>query len=87
MKTDMSKKEVQEKITHFFQKRFSSEDLKKIKRLAMKYKIKLSNYRKLYCQSCLSQLKGNISISKNKKGIYKTVICENCQYRNKFKLS
>lgn len=86
MKTDVSKSEAQKQISSFFEKDFSIEELKKIKRLAMKYKLKLGDYRKFYCPSCLSQLKGNISISKTPKGIYKTIVCANCKTKNKFKI-
>ena len=84
MKSNLLKQQVQEKITQFFKEEsFKSEELKKIKRLAMKYKIKLKDKRKKFCKKCLSQLKGKIRISKT----HKTVICEKCSYRNKFKLS
>jgi len=79
-----SKSSAQDKINEFFNKKeFSSEEVRKIKRLAMKYKIKLGNYRKQFCKSCLAQLKGKISVTKDNK----TVICSNCKYKNKFKIN
>jgi RNase P subunit RPR2 len=86
MKTDLSKKEAQEKITEFFNSDFSKEEMKKIKRLAMKYKIKLGDHRKQFCKSCLSQLKGELRISRTKNAVYKTIICNCCNTRNKFKI-
>ncbi len=84
MKFSLTKKEAEEKINLFFKKEFfSSEEARKIKRLAMKYKIKLGGYRKKFCKSCLSQLKGKTRISKT----HKTIICEKCSYKNRFKLS
>jgi len=87
MKININKTEAKAKIDSFFQKEsFNSEELRKIRRLAMKYKIKLQSYRKLYCPKCLSKLKGKLSISKNKKGVYKTIICNNCKTKNTFRL-
>ncbi len=79
----ISKSEANEKINSFFKKEsFSKDEMRKIKRLAMKYKIKLGFYRKKFCKSCLSQLKGKTRISKT----HKTVVCKNCNYKNKFKI-
>lgn len=84
MKLDISKSQAQEKIKSFFANNsFSSEEVKKIKRLAMKYKIKLGSHRRLFCKSCLSQLKGKTRIAKS----YKTVVCSSCGYKNKFKIN
>ena len=80
----MSKSEVREKIKSFFEKNdFSADDLKKIKKIAMKHKIKLGEHRKLFCKKCLSKLNGKTRI----KMMHKTVVCEKCGYENKFKLS
>lgn len=81
MKFKISKSEAQKKINEFFKKEiFFSNEVKKIKRLAMKYNIKLGTYRKLFCKKCLSQLKGKTKISKT----HKIVECENCGFKNKF---
>lgn len=84
MKAKLSKSEAEKKIAEFFQKSiFAKEEVKKIRRLAMKYKIKLGKNRQKFCKSCLSQLKGKTRISRT----HKTVECEVCGYRNKFMLS
>ena len=84
MKKELSKSEAQILINDFFKKpTFTSNEVRKIKRLAMKYKIKLNYQRKQFCKSCLNQLKGKISVTKNSK----TVICSNCNYKNKFKIN
>ena len=84
MKTPLNKKQAIEKIDSFFKNsNFSPEELKKIKRLAMKYKIKLKEKRKLFCMKCLNALKGKTRINKK----FKSVICKFCNYKNKFKLS
>lgn len=84
MRPDLSKTEAKRKIDDFFLKNdFSADDTKKIRRLAMKYKIKLGSYRKRFCKECLSNLKGKTRISKG----YKTVVCADCGYKNRWKLS
>ena len=83
MKSYVSKTEAQETITKFFaNQNFTPEELKKIKRLAMKYNIKLKKYKKLFCKNCFSHLKGKTRITK----AYKKIICNNCKYINKWKL-
>ncbi len=83
MKKTLSRLEAEEEIRFFFNKNsFSSDDVKKIKRLAMKYKIKLKKYRKLFCKKCLSQLRGKTRTAKN----YKTIGCEKCDHKNRFKI-
>lgn len=79
----MSKKDVEKRIRDFFEKEsFTSIEVKKIKRLAMKYNIKLGNYRRFYCKKCLSQLRGKTRITKT----HKTIECEKCRYKNKFRI-
>lgn len=88
MKLSINKTEAKQKIDEFFgQSSFTPEQLKKIRRIAMKFKIKLGAYRKQFCKKCLSQLKGKIRISKEKKGMYKTVECEKCGYKNKVRIA
>ncbi|MBX4212092.1 hypothetical protein KW787_01390 [Candidatus Pacearchaeota archaeon] len=75
-----SKTEAKTEIYSFFQKQsFNSDELKKIKRLAMKYNIKLGPYKKSFCKKCMTQLRGQIRIDKH----YKMVVCANCGYQNK----
>lgn len=84
MKSNLSKSQAQEKIYDFFKReKFTKEEAKKIKRLAMKFNIKLKDERKKFCKSCLSQLKGKTRISKT----HKIIVCKFCNYKNKFKLS
>jgi len=79
----ISRYEAREKIESFFKrKEFTPEEVKKMKRLAMKYNIKLAGERKKFCKKCLSQLRGKTRITKH----YKTIICGNCQYKNRHKL-
>ena len=84
MHSQLSKSEAEQKIKEFFEKsEFTPEELKKIKRLAMKFKIKLKEKRKKFCKKCFSQLRGKIRISKT----HKTIECEKCGFKNKFKVS
>ena len=83
MKIKISKKDTQKRIEEFFLRNdFTVEELKKIKRLAMKFNIKLGRHRKKFCKRCLSRLRGRIRISK----MYRTIECEKCGYANRFKI-
>ena len=59
MKKSISRPEAEKIIGEFFGniKDKSSNDVKKIKRLAMSYKIKLGERRKLFCKKCLMPYK------------------------------
>ena len=83
MKTSINKTQAKEKIDNFFQKEsFTPEQLRKIKRLAMKFNIKLGEKRKFFCKKCLSPLAGKLRVSKT----HKTVECKNCGFKNKVKI-
>jgi len=83
MRGGISKTETKEKIEQFFSKPFTPEQLRKIKRLAMKFNLKLGNKRKLFCRKCLNPLAGKLSITKT----HKTIICRFCGFRNKVRIS
>lgn len=84
MKTQLNKTSAKDKIESFFKKSdFTKEEMRKIKRLAMKFKIRLKDKRKTFCKKCLSQLKGKTRISKG----YKTIECSFCGYKNRFKMN
>ncbi len=76
MKTELNKKEAEKKINSFFSdiKDKNKEEMRKIKRLAMHYKIKLKDKRKLFCKYCFSSKLKTRRI-KNK---IKSVECEDC---------
>jgi RNase P subunit RPR2 len=83
MKIKMSRTEAGKTIDRFFlQERFSSEEVRKIKRLAMKFNIKLGKYRKLFCKNCLLKLRGKLRINNG----HKTIVCENCGCKNMYKI-
>jgi RNase P subunit RPR2 len=80
----INKTQAKEKIEHFFQSSsFVPEQLKKIKRLAMKFNLKLEDKRKLFCKKCLNPLAGNLTLTKT----HKTVECKFCNFRNKARIS
>lgn len=81
MKKELSRNEAIEKINLFFkQKDFKPEEMRKIKRLAMKHRIRLKEERKVFCKKCLAKLKGKTRISKK----YRAIVCEKCGFQNKF---
>jgi RNase P subunit RPR2 len=83
MKTNLNRTKAKELIDNFFSKaNFTPEQLKKIKRLAMKFNIKLGDKRKLFCRKCLNPLKGKLLITKT----HKTIECKFCGYKNKARI-
>ena len=82
---EISKKEVQKIIEEYFSgNEIDSEKTKKIKTLAMANRVRLGEYRKRFCKKCYSDLKlGKTRISKT----HKQIICNNCKFINKFKIS
>ena len=85
MKKKLKKHEVLEKIDSFFkQDNLDPKKVKKIKRLAMLYNIKMGRYRRRFCNSCYSDLKnGKVRITKS----HKTIECLNCGGGNKWKIN
>ena len=81
----ISKTQANEQIHNFFCeiRHKKSEDVKKIKNLAMSHNIKLGDRRKLFCKKCLMPyVNSNINI---KEGFLK-IICENCNFENRWKV-
>lgn len=84
MKTQLSRTEAQKKIDDFFERKsFSSEEVRKIKRLAMKFNIKLGIYRRKFCKKCLSQLKGKTRTTKT----HKIIECASCGAKNRQRIT
>lgn len=83
VKNSLSKSEAKDKIDSFFKtSEFFPEQLKKIKRLAMKFNIKLGAYKKRFCKKCLNSLRGKIRIFAN----FKTIECERCGFKNRHRI-
>lgn len=70
----MNKKQAEEKINLFFREKHSKEDVRKIKKISMRYRIKLKDFRKKFCNRCFSM---NLKFRKVK-GNRKTVECSDC---------
>lgn len=85
MKKDFSKKDALREIEHFFRhiKEKTPREVKKIKRLAMKYNIKLGNKKRLFCKKCLHPY---IAPSIRIKNGYVHIGCEFCNHVAKWKL-
>lgn len=85
MRKDISRTEAKKIINEYFSNNYlDKKKTRKIKRLAMKYKIRLGKYRKKFCKKCFYDLtKGKVRITKH----YKTVACNECGFMNRFKLS
>lgn len=84
MKKTISKNEAEEKIAEFFtRKSFTAGEMKKIKRLAMKYRVPLREYKKEFCQKCFSKLKGERKVSKK----FVIVKCGSCGYLNRISVA
>jgi RNase P subunit RPR2 len=78
MKKNISKTEAKEKIENFFKdiKNKDSKEIKKIKRLAMNFKIPLKEKRKLFCKYCLNPYSKKEKVRIKKR--MRIVICVNC---------
>ena len=80
VKHKISKKESQQKINDFFKdiKNKSPKEIKKIKRLAMHYHIRLGQLRKTFCKKCLTPYSGNEKV--RIKDNIRIIVCRNCEY-------
>ncbi len=86
MKKDISKTEAKERIEEFFEnlKDKESKDIKKIKRLAMAYNIKLGKKKKYFCKKCLNPY--NDSSIRVKDRIIK-ITCGKCGNVSRWKIN
>ncbi len=80
-----SKKEVEKHISEFFSNinDRTPKEVKKTRRLAMKFKIPLKEKRKLFCKKCFNPYKTPKTRIKNK---IKSVLCENCGSISKWRI-
>jgi|TARA_Y100000034_G_scaffold31485_1_gene38491 RNase P subunit RPR2 len=85
MKKKSSKSEIKKQIQEFFLdiKNKSSNDVKKIKRIAMSQNIPLKETRKKFCKKCFVPYKNPKIRIKNK---IKIITCENCDYVSRWKI-
>ncbi|MFH1802079.1 MAG: hypothetical protein ABH864_01350 [archaeon] len=79
-----SRSEAREEIELFFRRRdFCPEEVRKIKKVAMRFRIRLADHKRRFCKRCLSKLDGLTKVSK----AYKSVECQKCGFKNKFRLA
>ena len=85
MKKKLTKKEAQKKIDEFFRQteKLDPKYVKKVKRLAMAYNIKLGVHRKMFCKKCFGDLRR--SKTRIKRG-YKIVECPACKEKIRWKI-
>jgi len=85
-KKDNSKTEAKKKISEFFLeiKAKNQNQIKKIKRIAMRNRISLREHKSLFCKKCLLPYDSPKIRIKNK---MKTIECKNCGYKLRKKLS
>jgi len=81
----ISKTEAKKQIQEFFEniKNKTPKEIKKIKKLAMKYNLPLKEKRKLFCKKCLAPYKNPKIRIKNK---MKIITCQECGYVNRWKV-
>ena len=81
---DLTKIEVMKIIGNYFSKdKLDTKQTKKIKKLAMSYRISLREHRKRFCKKCYSDLKiGKVRISVR----YKQISCKYCGIINRWKI-
>ena len=83
----LTKKEAKEEIEKFFSSenftRKTAKEVKKIKRLAMKYNIPLGGKRKLFCKECLRPFfESSIRINND----FLNITCEYCGHKNRWRI-
>lgn len=83
---NLLKLEAEKKIKNFFENLENKKprEIKKIKKLAMHYNIKLGNSKKKFCKKCFSLFPKNAEIRIKKK--MKIVKCENCGFVSRWRL-
>jgi len=84
---NLTKTQAEEEIKEFFQniENKKPEEIKKIKKLAMHYSIKLKDKRKLFCKKCYSVFPQNAEIRiKQRKKIVK---CKRCGYVGRWRVN
>lgn len=81
----LSREEALKQINEFFSevKSKTPKEVKKIKRLAMRYNIPLREFRKTFCKRCFSPYVNSKVRANNKK---KVVECSNCEGVGRWKI-
>lgn len=85
-KNKPSKELIIEKIKEIFSNKPSQKDIKKAKRLAMSKNIKLTNYKKKFCNKCLTYFQQSNYETRIKKP-FLTIKCKACNHISRYKLN
>lgn len=82
---DLSKTEAKKKIEEYFSRnKIESEETRKIKKIAMKHRIRLGEYRKRFCKKCYADLRNaKVRVTRNSK----IVNCPSCNSAYRFRIS
>ncbi len=85
MRKALSKTDALKKIESYFKEgKLEREQTRKIKRLAMKYRIRLGKYRARFCKKCYADLKsGRVRVTKT----HKSISCSECGFLNKSRIT
>jgi RNase P subunit RPR2 len=86
MKGQLTKKEIELEIIKILSKNSNSNEIRKIKKLAMGKNIKLGASKKLFCRMCCSLFNSNNSKVRIKKG-FKIIKCKKCNKISRYKLN
>ena len=85
MKSNLSKKEAEQRINEIFSGNPTPKEIKKAKRLAMNKKIKFGNLKKKFCKKCYLFFNSENSEVRIKNGM-KIIKCQSCGQINRHKL-
>ncbi len=85
MKNKLTKLETEQQISKVFSNNPRKKEIRKVKKLAMSKKLKLTEYKKLFCKKCFSFFNSTNSETRIKKP-FKTIKCKGCNYISRYKL-
>ena len=85
MTKKLTKQEINEKIATIFSNNPTPFEIKKIKKLAQSRNVKITEYKKLFCNKCLTFFTTTNNSVRIKKP-YKIITCLTCKYKNRRKL-
>jgi RNase P subunit RPR2 len=80
----LSKEETKKEVEEFFKniRKKNPKEIKKIKKLAMSYNIKIKDKRRLFCKKCFSPNIKTLGI----KNDFKRIQCESCKNISRYKI-
>ncbi|MFA5856669.1 MAG: hypothetical protein WC867_04875 [Candidatus Pacearchaeota archaeon] len=82
---NLSKSEIQERISKTFSSNPSKEDIRKIRNLAMSKNVKIKEHKKKFCKKCFTLFNSSNSQIRIKNSL-KIIHCLKCGYISRYKL-